>query len=601
MIAIGSKRTFRSFWRTLRPDRMIFGPIFAKEVIVSGRRASTYWTRGLFALIVAIFVSAVLWGNWESLRHQGPAQRLQGMQQFGPILAWTIVWIQFVIVTLIAPALTASCISEESTNRTLSALMTTPLTSAQIVLGKLASRVVQLLILGLLTLPALLLLRLLGGLDAQAVIAGAVLTMSTAFLAASIGLLLSIVNKRPWSVMVLSEVLTLAYCVGPIAVFSVYMAIAGVAGGGGGAIFQRVFAVLAHVSPALALAGVTMKANGAPIPVSPMQLWGVASLVTFVAGCLICTLAVAMTRRAMRAHIRGSVRAERTKARGGRVSRTVSDDPVFWHELRSKWVGNKWAAALLGVVILGFLGWVFYLALEHGEWEGLHYTFVIMLGIAQALMAMVTTTGRIASERQKRTWEVLLTTPMPAWRIVMGKLVAGVVRLSPIPALLLLYFSIFAALGMVRWHAIVEVGLIISAWSILLAATGLFWSSVFRRPITASVVNMITAAGIWVGAPVFVLFVFGAILQREPEDVWLMHVLLAVNPWYMLYETLAGGVPDYWNSGHEFPTTYNFLDYDLSPAGFLWMVLSVCTGILAASAGAIIATSLRARALPRRA
>lgn len=591
---------FASFWRAVRPDRMLFGPIFTKEVIVSGRRASTYWTRGLFAFLVAIFVSAVLWGHWDSLQYEGTAQRLQGMQEIGPTLAWTIVWLQFVIVTLIAPALTAGCISEETSNRTLSALMTTPMTSAQIVLGKLASRVVQLIILGLLTLPALLMLRLLGGLNTQAVIAGAALTTSAAFFAASVGLLLSIINNRPWSVMVLAEVITLAYCFGPIAIATVYMMLAG-GGGSGGSGVQRLFAVLAHMSPALSLIAVTMKENGAPMSVSSFQLWSVASGATIVISCLICALAVALTRRAMRTHIRGSVRAERKKVKNGRASRTVSDDPIFWHEMRSKWVGSKWAAAVLGVIVLGFLGWVFYLATVNDEWEGLHYTFVLMLGLAQALMAMVTTTGRIASERQKRTWEVLLTTPLPAWRIVMGKLIAGVVRLSPVPILLGVYFMIFAALGMVRWQTVAEVPLVVSTWSIFLAATGLLWSSVFRRPITASVVNMVTAAGFWVGAPVFVMFVFTALLQREPEDVLLMRFLLLINPFYMLHESLTGGIPDYWSSASGFRDGYRILDADLTPIAFFWIIVAVGAGILAASAAMVGLTSLRARALPRRA
>lgn len=63
MSDLGS-RPSRWLWM-IRPDKILFGPIFAKEVITSGRRASTYWTRGLFALAIAGLVSLFLWGHWE--------------------------------------------------------------------------------------------------------------------------------------------------------------------------------------------------------------------------------------------------------------------------------------------------------------------------------------------------------------------------------------------------------------------------------------------------------------------------------------------------------------------------------------------------------
>ncbi|MCA9280807.1 MAG: ABC transporter permease [Phycisphaeraceae bacterium] len=599
MSDLGS-RPSRWLWM-IRPDKILFGPIFAKEVITSGRRASTYWTRGLFALAIAGLVSLFLWGHWEELRHEGVAQRLQNMQLVGPQLAWAIVWVQFVVVTLIAPALTAACISEESANRTLSALMTTPMTSAQIVMGKLASRMVQLVILGLLTLPALLLLRLLGGLETEAVVAGASLTMGAGFFAASVGLLLSVVNKRPWSVMVLSEVITAAVFVGPILVTVLFMALAG--GGGPGATWLRVLGVLAHISPAVALGAVMGNANGAGIPVSSLQIWLSATGSMIVLGTLVNLLAVALTRRTMRAHMRGSVRSERKHKKGtrSRVSRTVSDDPVFWHEMRTKWVGNKWAAGIMGLIILGFLGWVFYTAWSNQEWEALHYAMLLMLGIAQLFMAMVSTTSRIATERQKRTWDVLMTTPLPAWRIVMGKLIAGIVRLMPVPILLAVYFSLFSLLGFVRWYTTVEIVFLISAWTIFLAASGLFWSSMFKRPIAASVVNMVTAAGLWMGAPMVMGFVFGAILQTDVGELWLMRAIVALNPFYMLYESLTGGIPsDYFGYNGDFPDNYDFVGKRLSPQAFLMVVIASGGAALAAALGLVVATSVRARAIPRR-
>ena len=216
-------------------------------------------------------------------------------------------------------------------------------------------------------------------------------------------------------------------------------------------------------------------------------------------------------------------------------------------------------------------------------------------------MAMVSTTARIASERQKRTWDVLMTTPLPAWRIVMGKLIAGLVRLAPVPIPLTPYFSLFSLLGLGRWYPTIAAVFLISVWTIFLAAAGLFWSSMFKRPITASVVNMATAAGLWMGAPLVIGFVFGAIMQTDVGELWFMRAIVAVNPFYMLYESLTGGIPNhyYGNSG-RFPDEYDFIDERLPPQVFLIVVLGSGGAALAASLGLVVATSFRARAIPRK-
>ncbi len=607
------------FWRAVRPDRALFGPVFAKETIVSGRRASTYWMRGLFALLIAVVVTLFLWGHWSGLEHRGPAERLQGMQGAGPQLAWFIVWLQFIVVTLIAPALTAACISEEQSNRTLAALMTTPMSAAQIVFGKLSSRMMQVFILVLLSIPALLLLRLLGGLETEAVIAGAAVTLSTAFFAASVGLLLSIVNKRPWSVMVLAEVITGMYLVGPMLLMLLFAVLTGFAAGPG-PISLRTIGILAHISPAIALFINSMAGSGAPLPMDPRLAWISASGVTVLVGLLICLLGVSLTRRSMRAEMRGSVRPDRRVKKPrrqstpdvtpgaaveerSRASRMVSNDPIFWLEMRTRWVGNKWAAGVLIVLVIGFLGWVYYTAWADREWSTLHTIIFFLLGLAQMLMAIVITTSRISSERQKRTWDVLLATPIPAWRIVMGKLMAGLARLSPIPLLLGAHFVIFSLLGSVRWYTTIELLMLMGSWSVFLASMGLFWSSMFRKPIAASVANLVSAAGLWLAAPLFVLIFFGGIFEIETDQYYAFKALVLINPPYMAFESLQGGLEHdaLFGSAFNGRDEYSFMNHEMSPQAFMALVVGSCAVAMALSTLAVAATAARVRMMPRRA
>src|SRR5262249_9041924 len=64
------------------------------------------------------------------------------------------------------------------------------------VLGKLASRVVQLSILALLALPLLLAVRVFGGLETRGVLAGTSMSLSAALLGAALGMMFSVWHQR---------------------------------------------------------------------------------------------------------------------------------------------------------------------------------------------------------------------------------------------------------------------------------------------------------------------------------------------------------------------------------------------------------------------
>ena len=145
---------------SLNPVSLFVGPIFQKEVRAAGRKRWGYIGRALYAAALLGVMGMVFWGLWRNLSlSQSQVQRLQDMQQMAPALAVTILWFQFVMLGLIGPSLTAPAIADEKRTRTLSALLTTPLTSAQIISGKLAGRLVHVVILALLSVPVLLAVR----------------------------------------------------------------------------------------------------------------------------------------------------------------------------------------------------------------------------------------------------------------------------------------------------------------------------------------------------------------------------------------------------------------------------------------------------------
>ncbi len=159
-------------------------PIVARELRVSSRRTSTYWTRftfGLLAIVVGSFV-------WTLLFRQSP--RSTGMVLF------TSLSIIAYIYSLIAGALsTADCVSEEKRDGTLGLLFLTDLKSYDIVLGKLAASSVT-AIYGLLAIfPVMAIPLLLGGVAPAEFWRVALVCVNNLFLSLAFGMICSTISK----------------------------------------------------------------------------------------------------------------------------------------------------------------------------------------------------------------------------------------------------------------------------------------------------------------------------------------------------------------------------------------------------------------------
>jgi ABC-type transport system involved in multi-copper enzyme maturation permease subunit len=203
------------------PGSYLIGPIFQREVRSAGRRRGTYLTRFAYVAIVLLVVSLAYLASRSSSQSSSTIGRIQELQQLAPVIAVSLFWAQFVLMVLIAPILTAGAVCDEKRGRTLAALMTTPLTSGQIILGKLSARMVQLVILALCVTPVLLAIRIFGGLDASLVVASTLATISTALLAASLAILLSCWHNRASTVVMFALLLLVLLQAAPLTLFGI--------------------------------------------------------------------------------------------------------------------------------------------------------------------------------------------------------------------------------------------------------------------------------------------------------------------------------------------------------------------------------------------
>ena len=192
------------------------GPVFQKEVRVSGRKTWTYVLRAGYVLLL-LFVAAIAYASTtRGTAHLGGAAGLQQLQRIAPNILSTVAWVQWGALMFISPILTAPAICEERRSRTLPALMTTPLNAWQIVVGKVAGAMVQSLIIVALGVPVLLAIRVFGGLSAEAILAVTAISLSSAFLAACLGVMLSSWQARATAVIVTTYGVMAFAIIGPI-------------------------------------------------------------------------------------------------------------------------------------------------------------------------------------------------------------------------------------------------------------------------------------------------------------------------------------------------------------------------------------------------
>src|SRR3712207_6436681 len=204
-----------------------FGPISGKELPCASRRKRHYPLRVGYPAALLLFLPFADAITRDIYAPPGPSAGMQRQDQVGHPLFMFFSMFCVCAMGLIGPVLTSTAINEERLHKTLHVLLMTPLTAWQIVSGKLFSRLLTTLTLIGLSLPVLALVRLLGDVEVQQMVAVICLCAVVALTTAALGLLLSVVVSRSYAVILLSFLL-----VGIVFLFVPMVAIMYAAGAG---------------------------------------------------------------------------------------------------------------------------------------------------------------------------------------------------------------------------------------------------------------------------------------------------------------------------------------------------------------------------------
>jgi ABC-type transport system involved in multi-copper enzyme maturation permease subunit len=424
----------------------LFGPVLFYDLIRLARRGRYAFLRCVYALLLLLMLSSV-YTSHETRRAYSVGTRASEMASLGESFFTTFFVVQFLAVGLLTPAYVAGAICEEKERKTLEFLLATDLRNREIVLSKLASRLANLSLLILTGLPILSFTQFLGGVDPDLVLAGFAATGLTMLGLAGLSVLCSVYARKARTAIVLTYALMAIYfaCSGlALAVLSWYPAIASLSLPFASVPFtiQNLMGALNAGNPLVVLSELE-RALSSGQPLADVVPGLLRSYVLFHGLVAVSCSAWAVLRlRAVFLHETYEDReARRRKSRllpGGRRPR-VSDHPMVWKEvfadggLALNWFGR----IVLGILVVGSfvpIVWmeVYYYFNQSSAPSRVMETnaYVRIVGTIVAIIALLGVALRASSsvsgERDRQTWDSLLTTPLESNAILFGKWIGSV-------------------------------------------------------------------------------------------------------------------------------------------------------------------------------
>ena len=534
---------FRLSWLT--------GPLFDKELRISSRRKRNYALRFAYVIFLTLFIVIV----WLSVvKFQGTATfQKSRMSVAGKTIITTIISFQFIATQLIAIIMLSNSISDEIYHRTLGVLMTTPINSFQIVMGKLFSKLLQIILLLAISMPPLAIVRIFGGVPWNYIFSSLCITITAVIFAGSLSLNFSISNRRAYVVIIKTAVtLGILYIFVPAMIASRFSRI-----WINLIVFQSpVRSFPAWTSPlilinpfgAMSINTATMLSPATGIP---FFSWPVHCAFMLAASALLIARSVKVVRKVALRQATGSIelvprfrlkrKRNQTSAKtipGGTI-REVNGLPVLWKELRAPMIqGSNGRNSVIGLacaVIALLITYVVFARQRFLDEDFAHVMYALMFVTIGSIFHMVLSSTCITSEKESSAWPILLATSMDDWQIVVGKTAGVFYKCLPVWLLFAGHVLIFVFIRYIHPIAIIHLFIFITGLSAFLTGLGLYCSTRFRRTTWAVVANFAFVLVFWAVIPI----VFGMVAEITRKGQ-VFETYISANPLIQSSVIMAG-------------------------------------------------------------
>jgi ABC-type transport system involved in multi-copper enzyme maturation permease subunit len=496
----------------------LFGPVLFYEVIRAARRDRYFLLRGLYAtgLFLLLLWVRWLWGFSRPHDHQVSHDEMAGLaaSYFG---AYAVV--QFIAVVLLTPAYVAGCIADDKERRVLEFLLSTDLANREIIFGKVVARIGNLLLFLLAGLPVLSFVQFFGGIDPAILLLSIGATAVTMLGLTGVSMVNSVQRKRGRDAVLMTYGAAVGYVI-ISQVLSVFVLIAGNMPNAWPSqamlAMEPAIDVFSWGDPLKAVFYEFRKVFTTGAGQGQMLLELFTHYASFHMTVFVLGISYSVWRvRAIALRQAGGSDVPR-KGSKSRDRRGVSDSPMVWKETVAEGTLKFGWLARLGILILFAaavvpLGLIVYFSIfergvsENSAWQQLRegvngwvrslnaiITSVMLLGIS------VRAAGSVGGERDRDTLVSLLTTPLAAKDILMGKFWGAIASVRKLGYLFAAIWLIGLVTGGVHPLAVPVQLIALVPVMCAAASVGLFFSVVCTttlRALTLTIIGMILGLG----------------------------------------------------------------------------------------------------------
>lgn len=185
-------------------------PVYKKELRTNARSLKTYIIIFIFNGLLSLFGLFALYLTFEYQQGIGSNVEYSAILEIYSI----ITGVEFFLLLLVVPAVTAGSISGERERQTLEILLTTKLTTGSIIRGKLLSSISMMILLAFSSLPVISLVFAIGGITIKDLEEFLLLIIGTAIYLGSFGTFFSVLFKKTTSATVATFGTVLLLCLG---------------------------------------------------------------------------------------------------------------------------------------------------------------------------------------------------------------------------------------------------------------------------------------------------------------------------------------------------------------------------------------------------
>jgi len=416
-----------------------------RELVTVPRRGSHFGSRAaLLGLLIILGIT-----TWQATIGFDKNATIGETAKFGALIFQLSVYVELILLLFFAALSAAGAVSQEKDRRTFILLLITDMRDYEIVLGKLLGSLLPITAMMLISVPALMLYLLLGGIHPEQVLQASIVLLGTAYAAGSLGGVVALWRERTFQSLALSVLFIVLY-------FCLVQALA-LLGGEFGTTVQPWLDPVAAMQTVLEPPVLGWKG------IAPSYLFGI---VMFTWCVLLNGLGMARLRKwnpsgepimqregPSAADPESTLTPDQLKefraqahAAPGEV-RQVWTNPILWREIRTLAYGRRplLVKFAFGVV----LALVLYFAINTATQSSrpafaAAYGLVPLMVISMLLVAAQAVTA-VTSERDGGTLDVLLVTDVSPREFVFGKLLGVIYNtkeyLIP-PLLLAIYYGI---------------------------------------------------------------------------------------------------------------------------------------------------------------